>query len=156
MHLSAMKTSTILLVLLFIGGQHARAVEPKVIILSCDGTVTDTSSTSLPIDRQPKPVKKMGVVANLNERTVSFMGWVAPINLLDAASIQFGGGEIGPGAQIAAKAGYTQRIDGILDRVTGHMEADTMTYETKKLSDLSSSITKDHYDVLCKATNRVF
>jgi hypothetical protein len=49
----------------------------------------------------------MGLVVNLDERTVSFMGWVAPINLLDAASIQFGGGEIGPGAQIAAKAGYT-------------------------------------------------
>ena len=72
----------------------------------------------MPLDRQPKPIEKMGVVANLNERTVSFMSWVAPINTVDAASIQFHGEQAGPGAQIAAKAGYTQRIDGILDRVT--------------------------------------
>ena len=67
-----------LLALLLMAGQQARAepkvkarAEPKVITLSCDGTVTDTTTTSLSIDRQPQPIEKMGVVANLNERTVT-------------------------------------------------------------------------------------
>jgi hypothetical protein len=48
----------------------ARA-EPTVIMLSCDGPVTDTTTTSLSIDRQPPPIENMGVVANLNEPTVT-------------------------------------------------------------------------------------
>ena len=59
-----------LLALLLMTEQEARA-EPKVITLSCDRTVTDTTTTSLSIDRQPQPIEKMGVVANLNERTVT-------------------------------------------------------------------------------------
>jgi hypothetical protein len=130
--------------------------EPKVVTLSCAGTLTDTTSTSqIPIDHQPKPIERMGVVANLNERTVSFMGFVAPISTDNAASINFNG-EDEPSAQTARKAGYTVRIDGYLDRVTGHMIADIMTYETKRLSDPNAIIDKDSYDVLCKATNRVF
>jgi hypothetical protein len=113
-----------------------RAADPKIITLSCDGTLTDTT-------HQPKPIEKVGVVANLNERTVSFMGWVAPINNVDAAGINFNGKPVG------GPEGDTQRIDGYLDRVTGHMIADTTT------SSLNSPI-RDHYDVLCKVTNRVF
>jgi hypothetical protein len=128
----------------------ARAAEPKVITLSCDGTLTDTSLTSVPMDHQPQPIEKMGVVVDLNERAVSFNGWVAPISSVDAASINFNG-VVAPAAQ-----GYTQRVDGYLDRVTGHMLADTMTYETKRLSDPNTALTRDHYDVLCKTTNRVF
>jgi hypothetical protein len=98
----------------------------------------------------------MGVVANLNVRTVSFMGFVAPIINVDAASINFNGEQIGPVGKIANEAGNTVRIDGILDRVTGHMAADITTYPTLKLSDPNTVFTTDHYDVLCKATNRVF
>jgi hypothetical protein len=58
-----------LLALLLMAEQEARA-EPKVITL-CDRTVTDTTTTSLSIDRQPQPIEKMGVVANLNERTAT-------------------------------------------------------------------------------------
>jgi hypothetical protein len=151
-----MFTTEVLLVLLFMAGQHARAADPMVITLSCDGTVTDTSSTSLPIDRQPKPVEKMGVVANLNERSVSFMNFVAPIASVDAASISFNGEGSGQAAQIGSNAGYTTRIDGLLDRVTGHMGADIMIYGKKQLSDPNSILTREHFDVLCKATNRVF
>ncbi len=149
-------TTAALLALLSMAGQYARAADPTVITLSCDGTVADTSSTSLPIDREPKPIEKMGVVANLNERTLSFQGYIAPIQIVDAAAISFDGEVVGPLAQIASKAGYTQRIDGILDRVTGHMTADTMTSQTKTLAAPNSVITRDHYDMLCKATNRVF
>jgi hypothetical protein len=96
------------------------------------------------------------VVANLNERTVSFMGFVAPISNVDAASINFNGEQAGPAGKIARDAGNTVRIDGILDRVTGHVVADITTYPTIKLSDPNAVFTTDHYDVLCKATNRVF
>lgn len=140
------------------GGLHAAAKnEPKVVTLSCDGTTADTTSApTIPVDHQPKSIEKMGVVANLNERTVSFMGFVAPISTVDAASVNFDGETTGQGGQIASVEGFTMRIDGYLDRVTGHMVADTMTYETKKLSDPTNILTRSHYDVLCKATNRVF
>jgi hypothetical protein len=139
------------------GLQAAAKNEPKVVTLSCDGTVADTSSApTIPVDHQPKPIEKMGIVANLNERTVSFMGFVAPISSVDAAVINFDGETTGQGGQIASVSGFTVRTDGRLDRVTGHMVADTMAYETKKLSDPNNILTRSHYDVLCKATNRVF
>jgi hypothetical protein len=147
----------VLLTVLIVLGGHARAADPTVITLSCDGTVADTTTSApMPIDNQPKPIEKMGVVVNLNERTASFQGWTVPISIADAATINFNGDDIGPVGQIAAKEGMTHRIGGILDRVTGHMTADTMTYPTKKLSDPASVIIRYHYDVLCKATNRVF
>jgi hypothetical protein len=153
-----LRTVTAVLFALLLMAQQQAAAEndPKIVTLSCDGTITDTSSTPIPTDRDPKPIEKMGVVVNLNERTVSFIGFIAPISTVDAAAINFNGELIGPVAQIGNKEGYTTRIDGILDRVTGHMAADTMTYTTKKLSDPNSIVIRGHYDVLCKATNRVF
>src|SRR5215469_13731457 len=74
------------LVPLVLGGLAAADNEPKVVTLSCDGTLTDTTRTPFPLDHQPKPIEQMGVVANLNMRTVSFMGYVAPIINVDAAS----------------------------------------------------------------------
>jgi len=114
------------------------------------GTITDrTTSAPVPTDHQPNPKEKMGVVWNLTERTVSFQGFVVPISSVDAASINFNGEQIGPVAQIANKEGYTNRIDGILDSLAGHMAADTMTSGTKRLSDPSSSIVKDHTTTCC-------
>lgn len=153
------KATALVLLPLVLSGGHARAADPTVITLSCDGTVADTT-TQVPIptdiDHQPKPIEKMGVVVDLKERTMYFQGWVVPISIANAAAINFNGEEIGTVGQIASKQDTTFRIDGILDRVTGHMIADTMTYEIKKLSDPSSPIIRGHYDVLCKATNRVF
>jgi hypothetical protein len=37
----------------------------------------------------------MGVVVNFDERTVSFLGYVARINEVDAANVSFGGKQIG-------------------------------------------------------------
>jgi hypothetical protein len=152
------KTTALMLLPLVLSGGHTRAADPKIITraadpkiitLSCDGTVTDTRS---PTDRQPpKPIEKMGVVVNLNERTVTFQGFVAPIASVDAARINFNG------KQIEKTGYYTQRIDGTLDRVTGHMIADAMTLPTTDTRDRDHfDDTQDHYDVLCKATNRVF
>lgn len=150
-------TTIVMLVLLPMAGQQAAAEnEPKVITLSCVGTTADTSSSTVPGDHQPKPIEKLRVVVNLNARTVSFMGWNIPIRTVDAASISFNGNDVRPSGQIADKTGNTSKVDGILDRVTGHMVADTMTYATKKLSDPTSAIVRDQFDVLCKATNRVF
>ena len=36
---------------------------------------------------EPERMQKMGVVVNLNERTVSFLGYVARINEVDTANI---------------------------------------------------------------------
>jgi len=151
-------TIIVLLALLSVAGRQAAAEnEPKVITLSCDGTITDTSPpTALPVDRQPRPIEKMGVVANLNDQTVSFMGYAAPIATVDAAAISFNGELLGPLAQIASKQNNNIRIDGMLDRVTGHIVADAMTYGKGKLFDPNSVTIRNHYDVLCKATDRVF
>jgi hypothetical protein len=146
----------ILLALLLMSGQPAQAADPTVITLSCDGTTTDKSSTPLVTDHEPKPIQKMGVVANLNDRTVSFMGFIAPIILFDASVISFNGDQIGRAAQIASETGLSMRIDGILDRVTGHMTADIWTHSKSPDPASRLSDVRDHYDVLCKATNRVF
>ena len=80
-----------LLALLLMAGQQARAADPAVITLSCNGKITDS---------EPKPVEKMGVVANLKERTVSFMGFIAPISTVDAAcSVDPRGGSEGVSAR---------------------------------------------------------
>ena len=138
------KTSALMLLPLVLSGGHAVAAEnePKIVTLSCDGTLTGKA-------HEPKPIEKMGVVANLNERTVSFIGFIAPIGSADEASINFNGEQIGP---MGSGPEYTTRIDGILDRVTGHMIADTMTFFIKRMG----VIGEDHYDLLCKVTNRVF
>ena len=97
------KITALALLPLALGNSHARAADPTVITLSCDGTVTDTSSTPIPVDRKPKLVEKMGVVANLNERTVYFIGFITPISTADAAAINFNGNTIGPAAEVGSK-----------------------------------------------------
>ena len=84
--MSRIAATTLLALLLLMAGQHARAAEPKVITMSCDGTLTSRVDNV-----KPEPMKKMGVVVNLDERTVSFLGYVAHIKDVDAANITFGG-----------------------------------------------------------------
>jgi hypothetical protein len=54
---------------------YAQAAEnaPKVITLSCDGTLTRTYGASKPADL-PEPLQNIGAVVNLNEQTVFFLG----------------------------------------------------------------------------------
>jgi hypothetical protein len=62
-----------------------------VITLSCDGELTYshiTASKRYPGGTEQLP--KVGVIVNLNEGTVSFLGYVAHINSADAAYVQFG------------------------------------------------------------------
>jgi hypothetical protein len=127
-----------------IAGQTC-AAEPTVTLLWCDGTLTGR------IDRTtPEPMEKMGVVVNLKEQTVSFLGYVARITDVDPANINFGGPQIG-----GPKHGYSISIAGNVDRVTGHMDAATTTSDPTKRPYDPNAVTF-HYDVLCKVTNRVF
>jgi hypothetical protein len=83
-----MKTAimaTALLCLLF-GEQDANAAEATVITLSCDGTAQAAGGG------KPEPIKKMGLVVNLTERTVSsFSGILAHIDSVDATNVLFSG-----------------------------------------------------------------
>jgi hypothetical protein len=149
---------TVLLALLLVSDQQASAENVRVITLSCDGTITDKTNRPAPlVDHQPKPVEKMGVVVNLDEQTVSFQGYIARIIIADAANVNFGGEQVdGPLAQLDRSTGHRQNITGVLDRVTGHMLATTTLNPTKQPYDPNAVVVSDEYDVVCKATNRVF
>jgi hypothetical protein len=104
---------TALALLPLVLGGHARAAEdePKVITLSCDGMLTPTYGDNKPAD--PQPLQKASVVADLNEWTVFFLGYVAPIEGVEGASIHFGGRQI-------VDYGFIVEISGNIDRATGH------------------------------------
>jgi hypothetical protein len=78
-----------LLPLVLAGYEQAAENAPKVITLSCDGTLTRTYGASKPADL-PEPLQKIGAVVNLNEQTVFFLGYVVPIESVDEVSINFG------------------------------------------------------------------
>jgi hypothetical protein len=78
----------------------------------------------------------VGLVVNLADRTVSFLGFVAKIDAIDAANITFTGDNSKP---------YAVLVTGDIDRVTGAVSAV-----------IATSATTDSYDLLCKLTNRLF
>jgi hypothetical protein len=144
--------ATTTLALLLMVGQHAHATEPKVIALSCDGTFKDTMLSS---DARPEPMERMGVMVNLDERTVSFGGYVARIKEADSANIAFGGMQVDDERDPFFKIG----IMGDIDRVTGHMSATvriaslpTNANDPKKFGPASTIL----YDLLCKVASRLF
>ena len=112
------KTTALALLPLVVGG-HAPAAEnePKVITLSCDGTLTPTYGASKP--EVPQPLQKASVIVNLDEQTVFFFGYVITIDDVDEASINFGGRQI-------VDYGFSVAIRGSIDRVTGRMDATTV------------------------------
>jgi hypothetical protein len=136
------KNTALALLVLVLGG-HARAAEnqPKVITLSCDGTLTPTYGANKP--EVPQPLQKAGVVVNLDEQTVFFFGYVVPIDNVDEASINFGGRQI-------VDYGLSVVIRGKIDRVTGRMDATTVLSDPTKQPDPNTATI--HYDVICKAT----
>jgi hypothetical protein len=67
----------------------AQAAEPTIIALSCDGTV----KTNVGNNEGPREaINKVGVVVDLAEQTVSFAGYVAHIENVDADVVFFGSG----------------------------------------------------------------
>jgi hypothetical protein len=137
-------TMALALLPLVLGG-HARAAESegKVIALSCDGTLTPTYGADKPAD--PRPLQKTSVVVNLDEQTVFFLGYVAPIEDVDEASINFGG-------RLIVDYGFSIAIRGNIDRVTGRMDATTVLSDPTKQPDPNTATI--HYDVVC--TNGMF
>lgn len=61
-----------------------RAADDQVITLSCDGRVTAGTGRA-------EPVSKMGMVVNLAEQTVAFVGHVVGLSRLDSANVAFSG-----------------------------------------------------------------
>jgi hypothetical protein len=137
------KTTALALLPLAVGG-HARAAEnePKVITLSCDGTLTPTYGANKP--EVPQPLQRASVIVNFDEQTVFFFGYVIPIDDVDEASINFGGRQI-------VDYGFSVAIRGNIDRVSGRMDATTVLSDPTKLPDPNTATI--HYDMICKATN---
>lgn len=126
---------------LLLTAKHRAAAESNVIRLSCEGTTTHDDTNKV------EPVQKMGVVVNLDERTVSFLGYVVPSDSItvDAAIITF---------EYTTKnydTGFESHISGDIDRITGDMDAPVITFNDEKpLSELKDTL----YQVHCKATDR--
>ena len=129
-------TTVVLLALVAMG--HAQAVEPTVITLSCDGTVRDSRASV----GKGKPIKNMGLVANLAERTASFSSYVIHIDNVTAANISFSGDTT---TQFGVATGIKITIVGDIDRVTGAMTATT-----------ESPLWTDTYDLLCQPARPSF
>ena len=139
--------TAVLLALVLTAEPGAQADEPKVITLSCNGTLTPKYGTR---SADPKPLQKAGVVVNLDEQSVSFEGFVTHINDVDAANINFSGKQFG-----GPSYGVSIDVIGSIDRVTGDMVAVwTVTSDPPKWP--INPIDTSHYDLLCKVTNRVF
>jgi hypothetical protein len=101
---------------------HAQASEPTVITLSCEGAAKTNVGNN---EGQRKVINKVGVVVDLAEQTVSFAGYAAHIENVDAAIVFFGGGE--------------DHATGEIDRASGVMSATTVE------DNLATS-----YELLCK------
>jgi hypothetical protein len=97
-----------------------------VITLSCDGTAKTNVGNN---EGQRKAINKVGVVVDLAEQTVSFAGYAAHIENVDAAIVFFGGGE--------------DHATGEIDRASGVMSA------TAVKGNLATS-----YELFCKPVTR--
>jgi hypothetical protein len=118
---------------------HARADEPNVITWSCEGMLTPIYGANKP--EAPQLLQKTGVIVNVDEQTVFFMGYLVPIESVDEASINFGGMQV-------ADYGFNVAIRGHVDRLTGRMDATTVLSDPTKVPD--PNIATVHYDVVCK------
>ena len=137
--------TTRLALLLLVLGDHARAAgnEPNGITLSCDGMLTATYAANKPEALQP--LQKTGLVVNLDEQTVFFMGYVVPIEGVGEDSIKFGGTQ-------TVDCGFGVAIRGNIDRATGRMDATlVMSDPTQQPSD--PDVAAIHYEVVCKPSS---
>ena len=138
------KTTTLALLLLVLG-VHARAAEsePNVITLFCDGMLTATYGANKP--EAPKPLEQTGLVINLDEQTLFFLGYFVPIEAVGEASIKFCGTQ-------TVDYGFSVAIRGNIDRATGRMDATlVMSDPTQQPSDPNTAAIR--YDVVCKPSS---
>jgi hypothetical protein len=110
--------------------------EPSVINLSCDGEVTNGAD-------QKEPVKKVGLIVNFTQHTVSGFPVIAHIKDVSDAMVEFGGSK--------TDALGTSSIMGTIDRVTGATQLTTIVSgRDGKIIETRS------WDLVCKLTNRLF
>jgi hypothetical protein len=133
-----------LLALVLVGRVRAIENEGKAITLSCEGTLTRTSGADKPAS--PEPFQKTGVVVNLDEQTVFFLGYVVPIESVDAANINFGASQM-------VDYGFSIGIAGHIDRASGRMAVTTVTLDPTRPND--PEIAALRYDAIC-ASNGAF
>jgi hypothetical protein len=131
---------TSLVALLPMAGQHAAAETAAVINLSCDGTMQPTGTLGEPTGTL-EPVKKWGLIVNLTERTVLGFGVPAHIDVVDETHVEFRG---------RATDLVTRSVQGGIDRVTGGASAWVTIRSDEKV------ISEEKYELVCKATNRLF
>jgi hypothetical protein len=136
-HIIKSATSALLLTLVLMG--RARSDEPKVITLSCEGTLIPSYSANKP--EAPQQLQKTAVVINFNEQTAFFLGYVVSVYDADEASINFGGSR-------TVEYGFRMAIRGNIDRITGRMEATTALSDPTTQPDLNTATV--HYDAVCK------
>jgi hypothetical protein len=89
--------TTAMMLALALAGHHAQAAEPIMLTLSCNGKVTHSTKASEP---QLEPINNVGLVVNLADRTVSFLGFVAQIESIDASNVSFRGDSTKPYAAL--------------------------------------------------------
>jgi hypothetical protein len=125
------------LALALTAGQPATAQTAAVINLSCDGKVKNGAG-------EEEPVRKMGLVVNLGQHTVSGFTLVARIDRVDDVNVDFSGAT-------TDQLGATSSVIGNIDRVTGAAWiATTLSAKDSKI------IGTQAFELVCKVTSRLF
>jgi hypothetical protein len=115
--------------------------QPTLLSFACNGTMKDGLN-----GEKGDPVQNIGAVVNLADKTVSFAGFTAPFNKVDAANIYFHGTS-------RNQLGMDETVDGNLDRVTGSVEASV----TSTLGGGSKSYSSTSFwSMVCKPATRLF
>ncbi len=131
---------TALMLVLALAGHHAKAVEPTVIYLSCDGTYKIAGDATKTLF----PVKKLGLIVNLVASAVSGFPSVATITNVSDTTVQFMGTTASPSGGTSAW--------GTIDRVTGKTSATTTNTGERWEGHSLERV----FDLVCTVTNRLF
>ena len=117
----------------------AQAAEPETLTLACQGTRTITS--------KPEPIS-MGIIVNFTKNTVQGFGSPSLMDVkiagMNDVTVTFGGTQDN-GSSIAS-------IRGNIDRVTGDVDATSMTSDAKT----GKIILSTSYTLNCSPTQRKF
>jgi hypothetical protein len=90
------------------------------ITLSCNGTSKLMATAAA--DLTPEPIKNLGIIVNVADRTVTFMDYVTPVTGITATLVSFHGQQNPTAPAPFGLKGKRFTIDGSIDRVTGHAE----------------------------------
>jgi hypothetical protein len=117
----------------------AQAAEPETLTLACQGTRTITT--------KPEPIS-MGIIVNFTKNTVQGFGSPGLMDVkiagMNDVTVTFGGAQDN-GSSIAS-------IRGNIDRVTGDVDATSMTSDAKT----GKIIISTSYTLKCSPTQRKF